>query len=239
MTVGVAIICKTPEPGKSKTRLSPPLSLDQCAALSECFIRDLSANIQTLCDRRGLQGYAIYTPAGSEDAMRALLPPAFGLILQSEGDLGARLLAGTRDILARGHDAAIIVNADSPTLPMRALDVAVDRLLADEDCVALSPAVDGGYTFVGLKRPHPRLFEDIPWSTEIVHRLTVARAGEIGLPVFDAPTWYDVDDAATLAVLRAELDGAQPPFADARDALAATPATRAFLDALAQAGRVG
>jgi hypothetical protein len=30
-TVAVAIICKTPAPGKSKTRLSPPLRPEECA----------------------------------------------------------------------------------------------------------------------------------------------------------------------------------------------------------------
>ena len=45
-TVAVAIICKTPMQGSSKTRLSPPLSPDECAAISACFIRDLSETIQ-------------------------------------------------------------------------------------------------------------------------------------------------------------------------------------------------
>ena len=47
-TVAVAMVCKTPTAGQSKTRLSPPLTAEQCAALSGCFIRDVAATIGSL-----------------------------------------------------------------------------------------------------------------------------------------------------------------------------------------------
>ena len=49
-SVAVGIMCKTPEPGKSKTRLSPPLRPEECAGLSACFIRDLSQTIAGLAE---------------------------------------------------------------------------------------------------------------------------------------------------------------------------------------------
>jgi len=93
--------------------------------------------------------------------------------------------------------------------------------------VVLSPALDGGYTLVGLSRPHPRVFEDIPWSTDAVYRLTLERAREIALPVVEVPGWYDVDDEASLLLLEQELDGRRPEFVAGADA----PATRKFLAA--------
>ena len=77
-TVAIAIICKTPEAGKSKTRLSPPLTPAQCAELSACFIRDLASNLAALADDGRAEGYALYTPAGSEDRLARLLPTPFG-----------------------------------------------------------------------------------------------------------------------------------------------------------------
>ena len=70
-----------------------------------------------------------------------------------------------------------------------------------EDAVVLSPSFDGGYTLVGLSRPHPQVFADIPWSTPHVHRLTMQRAAEINVPVINVPGWYDVDDKQTLQLL--------------------------------------
>lgn len=225
-TVAVAIICKTPMAGKSKTRLSPPLRPEECAALSACFIRDLSRTIESLADDGDVAGYAVYTPLGTETALRQLLPSRFSLALQGEGDLGERLLKGTADLLAQGHEGAILVNSDSPTLPKAILRQAVDAVRRGDN-VTLSPALDGGYTLVGLSRAHVRLFSDIPWSTSEVYRLTLERAHEIGLPVMKVPGWYDVDDAASLQMLEDEMSGRAPKFASVAGADA--PATRQFL----------
>jgi uncharacterized protein len=206
--------------------LSPPLRPEECAGLSACFIRDLSLTIQSLADDGDVSGYAVYTPLGTETALRRLLPLRFMLTLQGEGDLGERLLKGAADLLTDGHEGAILVNSDSPTLPKAILRQAVDAVRRGDN-VTLSPALDGGYTLVGLSRPHARLFSDIPWSTSEVYRLTLERAREIGLPVMNVPGWYDVDDAASFQMLEDELSGRAPAFAGLEGADA--PATRQFL----------
>jgi hypothetical protein len=71
----------------------------------------------------------------------------------------------------------------------------------------LGPSRDGGYYLLGLKVPHRRLFEDVAWSTERVAAQTRTRAAEIGLPMHILPEWYDIDDAQSLQLLWAELDG--------------------------------
>jgi hypothetical protein len=225
-TVAVAIICKTPMSGHSKTRLSPPLRPDECAAISACFIRDLSQTIRGLVNDGDVTGYAVYTPAGSEASLRSLLAPNFELMLQGGGDLGNRLLKGIADLLGAGHCGAILVNSDSPTLPKTILREAVDAVRRG-DHVVLSPAFDGGYTLIGLSKAHARLFEDIPWSTSEVYRLTLERAREIALPVVDVPGWYDVDDASSLRMLEGELAGERPSFTNLDGAEA--PATRQFI----------
>jgi len=98
-----------------------------------------------------------------------------------------------RELLDAGHAGAIMVNADSPTLPASILRAAVD--VTRRGGVVLRPALDGGYMLIGLSRPHERLITDIPWSTSRVHQVAVERAAEIGAPVVDVPGWYDIDDA--------------------------------------------
>jgi uncharacterized protein len=225
-SVAVAIICKTPRPGQSKTRLSPPLAPEECAAISGCFIQDLSGTIAHVAGDGRAAGYAVYTPAGTEAELRALLPKGFGLVLQGGGDLGARLDKGIRDLLAAGHAGAIIINSDSPTLPRTILDAAVGAVLRGDNAV-LSPALDGGYTLIGLSKPHPHLFADIPWSTDIVYELTLQRAREIGLPVVALDGWYDVDDIVSYAMLERELNGVHPPCTTGP--LQDAPKTRAFV----------
>jgi uncharacterized protein len=225
-TVAIGMFCKTPAVGYSKTRLSPPLRLEECAALSACFIRDVAATIDELASAGDVAGYAIFTPGGSEGVLRALLPPDFRLLPQCDGDLGARLVAATRELLA-SHAGAILVNADSPTLPAAILRAAVDA--TRHGGVVLSPALDGGYTLIGMSKLHERLYADIPWSTSQVHQRTVERAAELGLPVVNVPGWYDVDDAASLALLQSELAGEPLEFAQPGLVGAPAPATRAYL----------
>jgi len=226
--IAIGIFCKTPIPGLSKTRLSPPLRPEDCAALSACFIRDLAATIGELTGGGDVTGYAVYTPAGSERALRALLPGDFRLQLQCAGDFGTRLGTAAQELLAN-HAGAILVNSDSPTLPSSILRAAVDA--TRRGGIVLSPALDGGYTLIGLSRLHARLFADIPWSTSRVHQATVERAAEIGVPVVNVPGWYDIDDANSLALLQSELAGEALPFAQAGLRGAAAPSTRSYLTA--------
>lgn len=225
-TVALAIVCKTPAAGKSKTRLSPPLRPEECAAISACFIRDLSSTIEEVAAAGDATGYAVYTPLGSERNLRALLPDAFNLTPQCEGGFGERLLQGTKDLLGAGHDGAILINSDSPTLPASILRAAVDAVMQGDN-VVLSPAFDGGYTLIGLSKLHRRLFEDIPWSTSSVYQLTLERARDIGVPVRNLPGWYDVDDEASLKMLEDELAGRGLSFTEIQGAEA--PATRRLL----------
>jgi len=226
--VAVGIFCKTPIAGLAKTRLAPPLRPEECAALSACFIRDLAATIGNVTESSGATGYAIYTPAGGERALRPLLPSQFRLQLQCDGEFGTRLMTAMRALLDL-HTGAILVNADSPTLPSAILRAAIDA--TRRGGIVLSPALDGGYTLIGLSRVHERLFADIPWSTSRVHQATVERATEIGMPVVNVPGWYDIDDADSLALLQAELAGEPLPFAHAGFSGAPAPATRAYLAA--------
>src|SRR3982751_2559128 len=110
--VAVGIICKTPAAGFCKTRLSPPLAPEDCAGLSACFIRDLANTISELT-ADGVVPYAVYTPIGSEAALRALLPREFRLQPQVEGGFGVRLCTGLSDLLKAGHAGAILINSDS------------------------------------------------------------------------------------------------------------------------------
>lgn len=225
-TVAVAIVCKTPSAGLSKTRLSPPLSPDQCAALSGCFIRDLAATVTALSDDGDVTGVALYTPIGSQGDLSSYIPGNFLMVPQIEGGFGERLRHGAAELLAKGHEGAILVNSDSPTLPKAILRQAVDAIRTGDD-VVLSPALDGGYTLIGLSRDHPRLFEDIPWSTSNVFRLTCERANELGLSLKVIPGWYDIDDASSLRQLIEELAGVSNSLHDLQGADA--PSTRDFL----------
>jgi hypothetical protein len=77
----IGIVCKAPQPGRSKTRLAHAIGATAACELSACFLRDVAAAIEAVPEMLGRRGYGVYAPAGTEDVMRQLLPPGFGLLL--------------------------------------------------------------------------------------------------------------------------------------------------------------
>jgi uncharacterized protein len=207
----LTVMAKAPRAGKVKTRLSPPLTLEQTAALNIQFLRDTTANLATI---PGSAGLISYTPVGDEALFAGLLPHTFALVPQRGDGFGERLLAAASDILAIGYGAVCLIDSDSPTVPAAAYYQAVEALVQPGDRVVLGPSDDGGYYLIGMKQPHAAPFERISWSTSSVYAETVERCHEARLEVVTLPAWYDVDDAATLELLRAELlEDREPSFA--------------------------
>lgn len=207
----LAVMAKAPRPGKVKTRLAPPLTLDQSAALNICFLRDTTANIAQVANAAGV---LCYTPVGDEAAFTGIAPPDFSLIPQRGDGFGERLHLAATDLFRCGFGAVCLIDSDSPTLPHAALQQAVDELGRPGDRIVLGGSHDGGYYLIGLKQPHSAPFERITWSTDAVYAETLERCEEAGLELVALPLWYDVDDGATLRTLAAELlDGVRPPFA--------------------------
>jgi len=223
----LGLMAKAPIPGEVKTRLVPPLTAREAAALNVCFLRDMAANIQSVSETEATSGLVVYTPAGAEATFDGVLPEEFELLVQRGSSLGERLSNATGDLLKQGYSAVCLINSDSPNLPKSILIRAIESLAMEGDRVVLGAAEDGGYYLIGLKHAHRNLFNEIAWSTSDVLARTRERAAEIDLPVELLPTWYDVDDAETLDRLCEELfltsssNGAYP-----------APHTRAFLESI-------
>lgn len=210
----LAVMAKAPRPGRVKTRLQPPLSAEEAAALNVCFLRDTTENISAVASEGAAKGLICYTPVGDEEAFDGLLPEEFALIAQRGDGFGERLLCAAEDILSCGFGAVCLIDSDSPTLPSTVLREAVKELAKPGERAVVGASNDGGYYLIGMKRVEPELFERIRWSTEHVYAQTVERAHEVGFPLVELPKWYDVDDAASLAVLEQELlQGESPAFA--------------------------
>ena len=210
----IGVMAKTPQPGRSKTRLCPPLQPDQAAALSAAFLRDTTETIAAAARAAPIQAYAAYAPLGMEAALRPHLAPGTELV-PADGaapmppgvdGFGRCLLHAVQGMLALGHTAACVLSSDTPTLPVHRLVQAATALLAPgaEGRAVLGACDDGGYYLLGVTAAHAALFTGIAWSTDSVAEATRDRARTLGLELLELEPWYDVDDAASLARLLAE-----------------------------------
>lgn len=202
---GIAVMAKASLPGRTKTRLVPPLTFEEAAACNTAFLRDVADNILAASDRASVAGYMAFGPPRSEPFFKEHMPREIGLLEAWYPNFGDCLFTAIAQLLERGHRSAVVLNSDSPTLPTSLLVETAQILARPGDRAVLGPAHDGGYYLLGVKAAHRRLFEDIAWSTEHVARQTQERAAELGLPVHVLPTWYDVDDIGALKMLQAEL----------------------------------
>jgi rSAM/selenodomain-associated transferase 1 len=203
MRRALVIVGKAPRPGRTKTRLVPPLSIDQAADLSSAFLLD------TVELGRGLgwECVSVVHPAEPHEAevLAQLLPPDVRLCAQVGLGLGSALQGAFAGHFAEQFDRVVLVDSDSPTLPSEVLHAACAGL--DEYDVTLGPSVDGGYYLLGLRQQHDELFEGITWSTALVFAQTLRQARLLNVQCL--PEWYDVDAPDDLRRLSEDL--AQQP----------------------------
>ena len=123
----LTVMAKAPRPGRVKTRLSPPLVPEQCAAINTCFLRDTTSNLAAVASAAGrAAGVISYTPVGDEALFDGLLPSGFMLVPQRGDGFGERLLTSAEDLLRCGFGAVCLIDSDSPTVPTSAYTQAVE-----------------------------------------------------------------------------------------------------------------
>jgi uncharacterized protein len=186
----ILVLAKEPAPGRSKTRLCPPLEPRQAAEVAE------AALVTTL------------------DAVAGAASPARTLVL--DGVPGPWMRPGFRVAPQRGDgqaerlanafvDAggpALLIGMDSPQVTAALLDDAVAALRAPAVDAVLGPAEDGGYWAIGLNRPDPRVFAGVPMSRPDTGRRQLERLHRLGLRTRLLPVLRDVDhfdDAVAVA----------------------------------------
>lgn len=202
MDRALIVMAKEPLAGRTKTRLSPPLSGQEATELYRCFLLD---TLELMDQVGSVQPMIAYLPDEAESFFRRIAPSDFEFVAQVGADLGERLDNVLTHCLRSGYRQAVVMDSDSPTLPLAHLWRAFQALDDPTVDVVLGPCDDGGYYLIGLKSPCSALFRGMVMSTSTVKAETVERARQEGLRVAYLPSWYDVDTAMDLDRLIEEL----------------------------------
>ena len=196
----VVVFAKAPLAGFAKTRLVPALGAEGAARLAQrLLVRAVQAAVRAdigpveLC----------CTPDAGHPAFAALAGQlGVTLGVQGEGDLGARMHRAFERVLAR-TPLALLIGTDAPALDAAYLQQAAAALRERGNDAVIGPALDGGYTLVGLKRPSPGLFDTMSWSTPEVLAQTRLRLQRLGLCHVELAPLADIDEPADLVHLPA------------------------------------
>lgn len=200
------VIAKAPVAGRVKTRLCPPCTPRQAAAIAEAALGDtLAAVAATPVKRR-----VVVLDGDPAD----WIPPGFEVEAQRGDGLAERLAAAFDGC----SGAAFLLAMDTPQVSASLLDDALRRLTAGTAEAVLGPTRDGGYWGIGLRRPAPGVFAGVPMSSPRTLAAQIARLDRAGRFLELLPALDDVDT-----------------IEDARLVAAAAPTTR-FAAALRRSG---
>jgi rSAM/selenodomain-associated transferase 2/rSAM/selenodomain-associated transferase 1 len=193
----LVIFTRFPEPDKAKTRLIPALGPAGAARLQGDLTRHTLAWVQEL-----VEGFPVSAEVRFEGGDAEKMAMAFGdgvmYCPQGAGDLGCRMERAFAEAFCEGAERIVIIGTDCPEITPKLIRESFEHLATCH--LVLGPAADGGYYLIGLRRPAPQLFTEIPWGTERVFEETLRRANELSLDVFLLKTLSDVDRPEDLAV---------------------------------------
>jgi glycosyltransferase A (GT-A) superfamily protein (DUF2064 family) len=209
----IVVIAKECVPGRVKTRLHPPLTLEQAAEVAAGSLADTLELVASLpADRR------VIAFAGTQLPPEAL---GFEVLPQIEGDLDVRLGA----VFDAIEGPMILIGMDTPQLTRDHFD----EVLGDWSTEAetgpdawFGPASDGGWWGLALREPTGDVLRGVPMSRDDTGVLQLASLDAAGLRVGFLPEVNDVDtyeDALEVAAL-----APRTRFAEALTAIQVAPA---------------
>lgn len=181
----VAVIAKECRPGRVKTRLTPPFTSEEAAALAAAALDDTLASVSRFpADRLVLYFDGEQVPDAAH---------GFDVIEQPPGSLDERL-AHLFDVL---EGPALLLGMDTPQVRLEHVAAALgDRTRVD---AWLGPATDGGFWALAMREPDGSAIRGVPMSRDDTGRRQRERLEAAGLSVGLLDELTDVDTAATAA----------------------------------------
>jgi glycosyltransferase A (GT-A) superfamily protein (DUF2064 family) len=194
------VITKAPVPGRSKTRLSPPCTPAQAAAIASAAVGDTLDVVRATAVRR-----RVVALDGAPDDLDL---SGCTVVPQVDGDLGTRLARAFTDAMAGpdGDLPTLLIGMDTPQVSPGLLGECLATLVAaGPGSVVLGVAPDGGWWALGVHAAtDARVLPDVPMSRDDTAELTRVALQRAGLTVLDLPRLTDVDhfpDAVAVAAL--------------------------------------
>ena len=192
------VIAKEPRPGFAKTRLCPPCTPAQAAAIADASLADTLAAVRaTPADR-----YVV----ALDGEPGPWLPDGFEVIDQRTGGLGERLAGAFGDCFAVAEGPVLVVGMDTPQLRPDDLRRATAVLEEGADAV-LGPATDGGYWLLGLRWLPDEAFTDVPMSRSDTGAAQVAQLEACGMKVGLTRELRDIDHFADAGAVATDSPG--------------------------------
>ena len=185
----LVVFAKAPMPGQVKTRLIPTMGAQAAATLHEKLIfHSLATTIKA-----GVGAVELWCTPSHEHPFFIRCAREFQVELRKQrgGDIGQRMAHAFYETL-KISDSVLLIGSDVPCLTCADLKEAMALLQEKVDAV-ISPAEDGGYVLLGLRRYTSKIFSGISWGTDLVVAQTRTCLRSLGWHWHELSTRWDVD----------------------------------------------
>ena len=210
------LFTRVPKAGQAKTRLIPALGEHGAAEFQWRLLARLLGELRHGAEQ-GLWRLRVYY-CGTEGLERLRSMAGEGVVFVEQADnadLGAGMRAALERELGAGAPAVGLMGSDLPEATAGVVAEALGLLEDPAVDVSLCPVEDGGYWFVGLKRPFPQLFEGTVYGGASGFEDALAACAAHGRAVAAGPRLHDVDTPEDLAWFEGWAAGSQARTAPA------------------------
>ncbi len=206
-----------PATGKTKNRMMPFLSAEECMSLCNCFLRDVYEKARA----SGADVYVFFTPRDRREEFRMILGSDVVLLPQHGEDLGQKMKNAIGSVLRMGYSKVVLMGTDIPHIHTETIKNAFENLNYKD--IVIHPALDGGYYLIGMKRECESIWNIRRYGTNTVMYDTLQHMKAENLSTAVGQMYYDIDDKDDLKQLWNDIK---------RGAVCNCPETMAFLQTI-------
>lgn len=192
----IIIFAKYPKHGNVKTRLAKTLGEN----VATKFYISCASHVfkESLKLRRAVVPFLFYPDQEKSDELKKWAGGKFIYKIQIGTDLGQRMSNAFAEVFKNNFEKVLIIGTDIPDISSTLINQAFFEL--EKNDIVVGPSTDGGYYLLGIKKFHPDLFNNIPWSSEEVLNKTLNIINQQDLKFSLLPKLMDIDTEEDLKI---------------------------------------
>lgn len=173
---GLIIFTRIPEVGKTKTRLQKKLSMEECANLHKCFLKDIYDIFVNLND---IDIIICHTEEGDLNILKNIFYKENLYIKQYGNNLNEKMYNAIKEVLSLKYDKCVLIGTDIPEINEDDI-INAFNLLNNNDFV-FGASYDGGYYLVGMKEANDIIFKSESGNLKDIINIVEANNLKYGL----------------------------------------------------------
>ena len=217
MTNALILFALIPTAGKTKVRMTPFLSAEECVSLYSCFITDVYAKAKGV----DADVFVFFTPRDQGGVLRRILDDEAVILPQHGENLGQKMKHAIGAVFRLGYDKVVLMGMDIPHIHTETIQNAFDNL--NHKDIVIHPALDGGYYLIGMKREYESIWNIRRYGTTTVMYDTLQHMKAEKLSISVGQMYYDIDRKEDLKQLWSDIQ---------RGAVCNCPETTSFLESI-------